>query len=106
MEVDGKYGNTWHDRLNGCGVWNEFFAMRPAKGDEGFFLTFDYQGWWKACASCCDHDLALVGRCRAAERYPARRAKRLRIAPHDLRPFTAGDFDDLGNNHHRLHLPI
>lgn len=38
MEVDGKYGNTWHDRLNGCGVWNEFFAMRPAKGDEGFSL--------------------------------------------------------------------
>ena len=95
MEVDGKYGNTWHDRLNGCGVWNEFFAMRPAKGDEGFFLTFDYQGWWKACASCCDHDLALVGRCELLnDTLPA--GETLRIAPMTF-GFYCGDFDDLGN---------
>ena len=44
MEVDGKYGNTWHDRLNGCGVWNEFFAMRPANESAAVSPAFGKRG--------------------------------------------------------------
>ena len=54
MRVDNVEGNTWHPRMNGCAVWNEFFSMKNRDLDEGFWMTFDYQGWWKATMSCCD----------------------------------------------------
>ena len=38
IEVDGEKKNEWHPRLNGCGVWNEFFCT----GDE--FTPDRYDG--------------------------------------------------------------
>ncbi len=95
VEMDGVKGNTWHPRMNGCAVWNEFFAMKNRNDNEGLWVTFDYQGWWKASMSCCDGSLALCGRCELIDDIlPA--GETLRIAPMTL-GFYTGDYDDLGN---------
>ena len=95
VKVDGVEGNWWHPRLNGCGIWNEFFTLAPREAGEGLWLTFDYQGWWKAVMSCCDGDMALCGRCELLS-APLKAGETLRIAPMTL-GFFRGDLDDLGN---------
>lgn len=95
IEVDGHKGNSWHPRMNGCAVWNEFFAMAARGSGEGLFLTFDYQGWWKASMTCCDGNLALCGHCELIDSaLPA--GETLRIAPMTV-GFYVGDTDDMGN---------
>jgi hypothetical protein len=93
IEVDGHKGNQWHPRMNGCGVWNEFFVL--SAGDEGLYRTFDYQGWWKATASNCDGDPVLRGHCELID-YELPAGETLRIAP-TTTGFYRGDKDDLGN---------
>ena len=95
IEVDGVKGNTWHPRMNGCAVWNEFFAMKNREENEGLWITFDYQGWWKAEMSACDGNLALRGHCELIDE-PLAPGATLRIAPMTL-GFYTGDYDDLGN---------
>ena len=95
IEMDGVKGNTWHPRMNGCAVWNEFFAMKNRGEEEGLWLTFDYQGWWKADMSSCDGDRALCGHCELID-APLAAGESLRIAPMTL-GFYRGDTDDLGN---------
>ena len=95
IEMDGVKGNTWHPRMNGCAVWNEFFSMKNRDDNEGVWLTFDYQGWWKANMSCCDDDLALCGHCELID-LPLPAGETLRVAPMTL-GFYRGDYDDLGN---------
>lgn len=93
IEVDGHKGNTWHPRMNGCAVWNEFFVV--SIGQEGLFRTFDYQGWWKAAMSNCDRDPALSGHCELID-YSLAPGETLRIAP-TTAGFYVGDKDDMGN---------
>ncbi len=93
IEVDGHKGNQWHPRMNGCGVWNEFFVL--SAGDEGLYRTFDYQGWWKATASNCDGDPVLRGHCELID-YGLPAGETLRVAP-TTAGFYLGDKDDLGN---------
>ena len=95
IEVDGHCGNSWHPRLNGCGVWNEFFALADSSAKEGFFLTFDYQGWWKAGMTNRDRDTALVGWCELLD-YPVQPGETVKIAPMAAGLYE-GDLDDLGN---------
>ena len=95
MRVDNVEGNTWHPRMNGCAVWNEFFSMKNRDLDEGFWMTFDYQGWWKATMSCCDGNLSLNGHCELIDE-PLPAGETLRIAPATW-GFYCGDIDDLGN---------
>ena len=95
IEIDNVKGNTWHPRMNGCAVWNEFFSIKNRNLEEGFWMTFDYQGWWKATMSCCDGNLSLCGHCELSdETLPA--GESLRIAPTTW-GFYCGDVDDLGN---------
>lgn len=95
IEVDGHEGNVWHERLNGAGVWNEFFALTDREEKEGFFLTFDYQGCWKAQMGCRDRNTALTGWCELIG-YPVETMETVKIAPSAFGCYQ-GDFDDLGN---------
>lgn len=95
IPMDGVEGNTWHPRLNGAGVWNEFFALTDTDEKEGLFLTFDYQGWWKAGMTDRDRDRALTGWCELLE-YPVAPGEEVRIAPMALGLYH-GDLDDMGN---------
>ncbi len=95
IEVDGHKGNSWHPRMNGCAVWNEFFALSEPDSGEGMFLTFDYQGWWKATMSRCDGNPALCGHCELIDE-PLFAGESIRIAPMTV-GFYAGDMDDMGN---------
>ena len=95
IEVDGSEGNWWHPRLNGCGIWNEFFTLSPRDAGEGLWMTFDYQGWWKATMSSCDGDMALCGRCELLS-APLKSGETLRIAPMTIGLYR-GDMDDMGN---------
>ena len=95
IEVDGHKGNSWHPRMNGCAVWNEFFSLSAPGYGEGLFLTFDYQGWWKASMSRCDGNPALCGHCELIDE-PLPAGESLRIAPNTI-GFYVGDQDDLGN---------
>lgn len=95
IEVDGHCGNTWHPRLNGCGVWNEFFILTDEAAKEGFYMTFDYQGWWKAGMTNRDRDTALVGWCELLD-YPVAPGETVKIAPMAAGLYE-GDLDDLGN---------
>ena len=94
-EVDGQFGNVWHPRLNGTGVWNEFFVLTDREAGEGLFLTFDYQGWWKAGMTNRDRDMALTGWCELLD-YPVPAGETVRIAPMAYGVYQ-GDLDDLGN---------
>lgn len=95
IEVDGHEGNTWHNRLNGAGVWNEFFALSDKKLQEGFYLTFDYQGCWKAQMCNRDRNVALTGWCELLD-YPLISGETVRIAPSSFGCYS-GDYDALGN---------
>lgn len=95
MKIDGHEGNIWHNRLNGAGIWNEFFALSDKNKKEGFYLTFDYQGCWKAQMSSRDRNVALTGWCELLD-YPLEPGETLKIAPSAFGCY-AGDFDDLGN---------
>ena len=95
IRVDGVEGNTWHPRMNGCAVWNEFFSLKQADEGEGLWLTFDYQGWWKASMSRCDGRLALIGWCELID-YDLPAGDTLKIAPMTIGLYQ-GDYDDLGN---------
>lgn len=95
-KVDGVEGNWWHERFNGAGIWNEFFTLSPQQAQEGLWITFDYQGWWKATMTCCDGDLALCGHCELLS-MPLAPKDTLQIAPMTY-GFYCGDMDDMGNS--------
>jgi len=95
MEVDGHYGNKCHPRFNGTGIWFEFFALSNRKKKEGYYMTFDYQGWWKAGFTNRDGNTALIGWCELID-YPFAAGASLKIAPM-MSGVYFGDLDDLGN---------
>lgn len=95
IEVDGHEGNIWHNRLNGAGIWNEIFALSDRKEEEGFYLTFDYQGCWKAQMCSRDRNVALTGWCDLLN-YPLEQGESIKLAPSAFGCYS-GDFDDLGN---------
>ena len=72
-----------------------FFTLSPRGAGEGLWMTFDYQGWWKATMSSCDGDMALCGRCELLS-APLNPGETLRIAPMTV-GFYRGDYDDMGN---------
>jgi hypothetical protein len=95
MEVDGTFVNKWHPRFNGVGIWFEFMALRDREKNEGWYLTFDYQGWWKSHISNRDGELAATGWCELRS-YEFRPGAKLKMPPMMTGVFT-GDVDDLGN---------
>jgi hypothetical protein len=95
MEVDGVCVNKWHPRFNGVGIWFEFFVLRDRVKNEGWYMTFDYQGWWKAQFNSRDNNTAVVGWCELRN-YPLKAGECLQMPPIMSGVFT-GDLDDLGN---------
>lgn len=95
MEVDGVYVNKWHPRFNGVGIWFEFFVLRDRVKNEGWYLTFDYQGWWKAQFSNRDLNTSVVGWCELTG-YELAAGGQLKMPLMMTGVFT-GDIDDLGN---------
>ena len=95
MEVDGVKVNKWHPRFNGVGIWFEFFVLRDRVKSEGWYMTFDYQGWWKAQFSSRDSNTALVGWCELLD-YALKAGESIQMPPMMSGVFS-GDLDDLGN---------
>ncbi|MDR1903825.1 MAG: alpha-galactosidase [Treponema sp.] len=95
-EIDGRYINEWHPRMNGTGVWFEFFGLRNRKSNIGWFLNFDYQGWWKAGFTNRDGNTALTGWCELID-YPLKPGETMCIAPAMI-GISQGDLDDMGND--------
>lgn len=95
-EVDGRCVNEWHPRMNGTGVWFEFFGLHNRKNNTGWFLNFDYQGWWKAGFTSRDGNTALAGWCELLD-YPLKPGESMRIAP-AMTGISHGDLDDMGND--------
>lgn len=95
MEVEGVKVNKWHPRFNGVGIWFEFFTVNDEENEEGWFLTFDYQGWWKAQASNRDNSATITGWCELLD-YPLPAGGTLKM-PLMMTGVYKGDMDDLGN---------
>ena len=95
MEVDGAFVDKRHPRFNGAGIWFEFFALRNRATDEGWYITFDYQGWWKAQFGSRDGNTSLVGWCELRS-YELAAGETIKMPPMMTGVF-AGDIDDLGN---------
>ena len=81
--------------LNGVGIWFEFFVLRDRVKNEGWYMTFDYQGWWKAQFSSRDGNTALVGWCELID-YALKTGENLQM-PAMMSGVFSGDLDDLGN---------
>lgn len=94
-EVDGTFVNNLHPRFNGTAMWFEFLGLRNRAKEEGWYMTFDYQGWWKAQFGSCDGNTSLVGWCELLS-YELEAGDSLRMPPMTTGVFT-GDVDDLGN---------
>ncbi len=95
MEVDGAFVDKRHPRFNGAGIWFEFFAFRNRSTNEGWYITFDYQGWWKAQFGSRDGNTSLVGWCELRS-YELAAGETIKMPPMMTGVF-AGDVDDLGN---------
>lgn len=94
-EIDGHYANKLHGRYNGTAIWFEFFALCNRVKDEGWYLTFDYQGWWQSQFTCRDRNTSLVGWCVLKDyAFPA--GSSIKMPPMMSGVYT-GDIDDLGN---------
>lgn len=95
MEVDGVFVDKRHPRFNGAGIWFEFFALRNREKSEGWYLTFDYQGWWKSQFGSRDGNTSLVGWCELLS-YPFKHNASVTM-PMMMTGVFVGDVDDLGN---------
>jgi len=95
VEVEGTYLNKLHPRFNGTAMWFEFFALRNREANEGWYMTFDYQGWWRSQFSSRDESTALVGWCELLA-YDLPAGGRIKLPPMMTGVFV-GDIDDLGN---------
>jgi len=98
MEVDGVFANPFvrvTKGLQGAAIWFEFFALRDRAKNEGWFLTFDYQGWWKSQFGSRDSSTSLVGWCELLS-YEFKSGDTIQMPPMMTGVFT-GDVDDLGN---------
>jgi len=98
MEVDGLFVDPFRHvskGLQGTAVWFEFFALRDREKEEGWFLTFDYQGWWKCEFGSRDDNTSLVGWCELVS-YELKAGESIQMPPMMTGVFT-GDVDDLGN---------
>ena len=95
MEVDGVFIDRSHSRFNGAGMWFEFLALRNRTKNEGWYMTFDYQGWWKSQIGSRDGNTSLVGWCELLS-YELKAGGTMRIPPMMTGVFV-GDIDDLGN---------
>ncbi|NLO82091.1 MAG: hypothetical protein GX094_03400 [Clostridiales bacterium] len=94
-EIDGHYANKLHRRYNGTAMWFEFFALRNTRKSEGWYMTFDYQGWWQSQFTCRDRNTSLVGWCVLKDyAFPA--GSSIKMPPMMTGVFV-GDVDDLGN---------
>ena len=95
MEVEGSVADTKDPEYGGTGIWCEFFTLGNPDNQGGLFITFDYQGWWKAAASYLDQVQLLQGWCELLE-YPLAPGESMPIAPMTA-GLWQGDMDDLGN---------
>lgn len=94
-EIDGHYANKLHRRYNGTAIWFEFFALYNRIKNEGWYMTFDYQGWWQSQFTCRDRNTSLVGWCVLND-YPFPAGSSIKMPPMMTGVFV-GDVDDLGN---------
>ena len=95
MEVEGKTKDDRHPVYNGTAIWCEFFTLGDRRQPGGLFVTFDYQGWWKARMTDVDNVQLLQGWCELLD-YPLASGESLPIAPMTA-GLWQGDMDDLGN---------
>ncbi len=94
-EVEGSMVNEQHPVPNGSGIWCEFYTMQDCASNEGVFVTFDYQGWWKSDMIRSDGVTALRVWCALAD-YEVGAGETL-TTPNVSAGVWQGDLDDLGN---------